>query len=84
MPGRNATGPMGRGSLTGRGMGLCAGSSEARLGLRRQRGFNCRYGGEAIRATVDSSGATSQELLLEQKRVLQNQLESINKELEKL
>ena len=84
MSGRNATGPMGRGPLTGRGMGVCAGSGEPRLGLGRQRGRNCRYGGDAFRATIDSGVATSQELLLEKKRALQNQLESINKEMEEL
>ena len=33
---------------------------------------------------TDGSGVTSEKALLEQKRVLQNRLEMINKELEKL
>ena len=84
MPGRNATGPMGRGPLTGRGLGICVGSGEVRLGLGRRAGRICGYDGEAIREAMDGSGATSEKALLEQKKVLQNRLETINKELEKL
>ena len=84
MPGRNATGPMGRGPLTGRGLGICVGSGEVRLGLGRRIGRRCGYGEEAIREATDGSDATSQEALLEQKRVLQHRLETINKELGKL
>lgn len=38
MPGRNRTGPLGRGPMTGRGMGLCAGNgagTEYSVGLGR-------------------------------------------------
>lgn len=37
MPGGDRTGPMGAGSMTGRGMGVCAGN--ARPGFGRGRGF---------------------------------------------
>ncbi|NMC26737.1 MAG: DUF5320 domain-containing protein [Syntrophomonadaceae bacterium] len=44
MPGRNGTGPMGRGAMTGRGLGNCmgAGYGIARLGRRAMgRGLWC-------------------------------------------
>ena len=84
MPGRNATGPKGIGPLTGKGMGICVGSGEVRLALGRRAGRRCGYDGEAVREVTDGSGVTSEKALLEQKRVLQNRLEMINKELEKL
>lgn len=45
MPGRNRTGPMGQGSMTGRGAGYCAGNAEVGYGgpLYR-RGYGCGFG----------------------------------------
>ena len=40
MPGRNGTGPMGQGAMTGRGLGYCAGGNTAFYG----RGAGCGFG----------------------------------------
>ena len=49
MPGRDGTGPLGRGSLTGRGLGLCqgfnAGSGFQGRGLQCRRGFGYGFSG---------------------------------------
>ena len=55
MPGRDQTGPMGAGSFTGRGMGVCVGVEESgetvvapgrgrRANLRQGRGQGCGKG----------------------------------------
>ncbi|HAU31364.1 MAG: Uncharacterized protein XD78_2224 [Desulfotomaculum sp. 46_296] len=87
MPGRDGTGPMGRGSMTGRGLGFC-GANISRygagfgfgLGLGCRRGFGRRFDGNF---KVDQTSLqTQKELLQEQKNVLQRRLEVINKQLE--
>jgi len=75
MPRRDGTGP-----TIGRGMGLCnankaIGDSEG-LGFRRR--FGCRRGfGRNIDNTEDKK-----ELLMEQKVILENRLNLLNKELD--
>jgi hypothetical protein len=92
MPRRDGTGPMGAGSMTGRGLGLCTGANAVKygagpgmglgLGLARRRGFGRGFGrGFAINQT---SSKTQKELLNEQKTMLQDQLEAIDKQLEDL
>ena len=52
MPGRNGTGPMGRGATTGRGLGVCNGVNAVRYGaglglgqgLGRGLGQGCKRG----------------------------------------
>ncbi|KUO59430.1 MAG: hypothetical protein APF84_07670 [Gracilibacter sp. BRH_c7a] len=46
MPGRDGTGPMGQGSMSGRGMGLCNPNSTSRNINRNGRGMGlgCRRG----------------------------------------
>ena len=46
MPGRDGIGPMGRGSMTGRGMGFCTGVNAGRtsVGLGREMGKGLRLG----------------------------------------
>ncbi len=39
MPGRDGTGPMGRGSMTGRGLGVCSGADVGGYGAGMGRGF---------------------------------------------
>ena len=87
MPGRNGMGPMGRGPLTGLGMGVCVGSGVGQFGAGRGLGRGCRRGegGQvASGVAVGVDAETQKEALLEQKSALQNRLEVINKELEKL
>lgn len=50
MPGRDGTGPMGRGAMSGRGLGVCNGTNVVRYGAGLGRGlgmglgFGCRRG----------------------------------------
>ena len=92
MPRRDGTGPMGAGSMTGRGLGLCTGANAVNYGAGRGmgvgRGLTCRHGfgrgfgrGSAINQT---SSKTQKELLNEQKTMLQDRLEAIDKQLENL
>jgi len=83
MPGRDGTGPMGKGSMTGRGFGFCSGSDVGYgaglgMGLGRRRGCG-RYG-----ITDVTTAKTQKELLAEQKKLLESRLSVINKELENL
>lgn len=112
MPGRNGTGPMGRGALTGRGMGNCmkAESGMVRLGRRAMgRGFWCsRIGANAARYGAGLVGCgmgmamglgrglgwnfegprpdpqIEKETLQNQKSLLEEQLQYINRLLEQL
>jgi hypothetical protein len=92
MPRRDGTGPMGAGSMTGRGLGLCTGANVVKygaglgmglgLGLACRRGFGGGFGrGSAINQT---SSKTQKELLNEQKAMLQDRLEVIEKQMENL
>jgi hypothetical protein len=92
MPGRDGTGPMGAGSMTGRGLGICKGANAIKygaglglgigLGLACRRGFGRGFGRRF--ATDQTSEKTQKELLNEQKAALQNRLEEIDKQLEDL
>ena len=68
MPGRDGTGPTGTGPMTGRGLGL---SCRRGLGSGFGRAF----------AVNQSSTKTQKELLQEQKNILQNRLETIERQL---
>lgn len=92
MPRRDGTGPMGVGSMTGRGLGFCTGANAVKygaglgiglgLGLAYRRGFGRSFGrGFAINQT---SSKTQKELLQEQRTILQDRLEVIDKQLENL
>jgi hypothetical protein len=92
MPRRDGTGPMGAGSMTGRGLGFCTGANSVKygaglgmalgLGLARRRGFGRGFGRGFV--VNRNSSKTQKELLNEQKTMLQNQLEAIDKQLEDL
>lgn len=81
MPGRDGTGPLGQGAMTGRGLGQCGGTGRAAygrgLGLGYGRGINCR------RASYNPVYADSREALAEQKAVLEARLDAINRQLNK-
>ena len=92
MPRRDGTGPMGTGSMTGRGLGLCTGANTVKygaglgmglgLGLACRRGFGRGFGrGFAVN---QNSSKTQKELLQEQKGLLKNRLDVIDKQLENL
>ena len=90
MPRRDGTGPMGAGSMTGRGLGSCTGANAVNygsglgLGLGRacRRGFGRGLGrGFAVN---QNSSKTQKELLQEQKDLLKSRLDVIDKQLENL
>lgn len=80
MPRKDGTGPMGLGTMTGRGLGNCVGENEIRYGaglrMGSGRGFTNQRG-----STV---GPSSKELLQEEKEQLKSRLEVINRQLENL
>lgn len=92
MPGRDGTGPMGAGAMTGRGMGLCAGGVPGYgtgrglgLGLGWRRGFGCGRGfGRYFAPVTLPDDVPQKDILSQQKRVLESRLEMINKQLETL
>ena len=59
MPGGDRTGPMGRGPMTGRGLGFCAGLAvPALMGLAFGRGRGGRGGGRGRRNMFYATGLT--------------------------
>lgn len=82
MPGRDGTGPMGRGTMTGRGLGVCISSNlecyGIGLGLGRRKGLGKNYKEESTIAK------TQKELLQERKKLLEKRLDIIGKQLENL
>ena len=88
MPRRDGTGPMGAGSMTGRGLGLCTGANAVKygagLGMGLGLGLACRRGFGRGFAVNQTSSKTQKELLNEQKAMLQDRLEVIEKQMENL
>ncbi len=92
MPRRDGTGPMGAGSMTGRGLGSCTGARAVKygvgLGLGLGLGFACRRGfGRGLGRGVpvkQNSSKTQKELLQEQRDALKSRLEAIDKQLDNL
>jgi len=91
MPGRDGTGPMGRGSMTGRGRGFCAVGNDvqygAGLGLGLGLRLGCRRGFGRNTAAYSGNSTvakTPKELLIEQKKLLEDRLDIISKQLENL
>lgn len=76
MPGRDGTGPLGQGAMTGQRSGMCISGSRSLYGrgLGLGRGLNCRR-------AITPVYADSKEALTEQKAVLEARLEAINKQL---
>ncbi|MDX9888584.1 MAG: DUF5320 domain-containing protein [Anaerovoracaceae bacterium] len=87
MAGRDGTGPMGQGPLTGRGMGICTGARQSRLPFgrgcgmgfggrgRAGAGFGSRFSGLGF-------GSTDKEVLSEERELLKQRMEQIDRELE--
>ncbi|MFU0832404.1 MAG: DUF5320 domain-containing protein [Oscillospiraceae bacterium] len=92
MPGRDGTGPLGAGPMTGRGLGFCTGGNKvlkcAGLGLGLGLGLACRRGfGRGFRwfSTLDNlSEENRRNILKAQKDALKNRMEAIDQELENL
>ena len=92
MPMRDGTGPMGAGSMTGRGLGSCTDVNAVRygagLGLGLGLGFGCKRGfgrgaGRGFALNQNFSN-TQKELLQEQRDMLKIRLNNIDKQLENL
>ena len=90
MPGRDGTGPMGAGSKTGKGFGLCAvndsivksagigGEFSFGRGCGKSRGFGRGF-------SVNQNASFSKKELLQEKRtLLKSKLEAIDKQLDSL
>lgn len=96
MPRMDGTGPMGAGTMTGRGLGPCTGKDVAKygaglgiglgLGLACRRGFGRGFGRSFRRGSAynQTSSKTRKELLNERKTLLQDQIQAIEKQLENL
>lgn len=77
LPRRDGTGPMGRGSMSGRGLGACTGinaGTGSGLGLGRGRGSKRGF----------DTSMTQKEILSAQKESFQRRLDIINKQLDNL
>ncbi|MEN6340312.1 MAG: DUF5320 domain-containing protein [Clostridiaceae bacterium] len=89
MPARDGTGPMGAGSMTGRGLGGCANLSAdgryplAGAGCQRRAGRGSMQGRGMGRgmAGLLSNAATQQEALTLQRSALQKRLDQIDDQL---
>ena len=92
MPGRDGTGPMGYGAMTGRGMGACAGAPGYRFGAGFGLGFGCHRGfGRGFGRGYDwnynpslEAPRADKEFLEDQKAFLKSRMEAIDKQLENL
>jgi hypothetical protein len=88
MPGRDKTGPVNAGPMTGRGLGLCSGVNPAKYSAGLGRGLACRRrlgrGFGRGFAFHEASSKTKKELLQEQREVLQSRLKVIEQQLEVL
>lgn len=85
MSGRDGTGPLGEGAMTGRGLGFCNTSEVNRdnyircWGYGRGRGRGLGLGRGFARTNLDRK-----KLLTEEKNILKDRLDRINKQLENL
>jgi len=89
MPGRDGSGPVGAGPMTGRGLGICRGVNKSvKYGSGRGLGLACRrsFGRGFGRGYIlnEASSKKRKELLQEQKAILQSRLEVIKKQLDNL
>lgn len=86
MPRGDGIGPIGLGSMTGRGLGPCSGvnamKNDTGFGLGCRRGFG--RGLSRSLSVSNNSSKTQKELLQEQKDLLQSRLEVIDKQLENM
>lgn len=90
MPGRDKTGPVGQGLMTGKGMGPCgsgmgggAGAGFGNgLGMGSGRGVGCRGGFRKGSMGVASGVQTETDYLEEQKEWLKKRIEEIDRRLE--
>ena len=80
MPNRDGTGPLGVGSMTGRGAGRCGRG----LGLGRRFGGGRGRGWGGVASVTEIGAADEKQMLREQAQMLQAQLDSIKMRVEGL
>lgn len=95
MPRQDGTGPMGMGSMTGKGRGTCTGVNASGYGAGFGRGCG-RFSGRGfgrgsgrgfgfgVNANYGYDEPISKESLQSQKKQLENMLDAINKQIESL
>ena len=76
MPNQDGTGPLGRGSVTGRGMGRCGG------GQGRGTGMGRRFNRRMVRCCDRVDQIPTRQDLEDYKNNLKKELEEVEKELE--
>jgi len=69
MPGQDKTGPLGQGSLTGRGLGPCGAGARRGFGRNFCRGFGSRQFAQPVVLTAD-----------EEKKILESGLKELSSE----
>jgi hypothetical protein len=77
MPGRDGTGPVGRGSMRGKGLGVCSGINARSL----NRGNGCRGNRSSFIKNV-TVAKNREEALIEEKECLEERLDIIKRQLE--
>jgi hypothetical protein len=91
MPGRDGTGPIGVGPMSGRGLGVCSAGAPGYgagrglglgFGRRGGRGYGRGFGGYA--ASDRDDPMTRKEALAEQKKLLKDRLDYVNRQLDEL
>lgn len=89
MPGRDGTGPIGVGPMSGRGLGVCSAGAPGYgagrglgFGRRGGRGYGRGFGGYLSSDRDDSM--TRKEVLSEQKKLLKDRLDFVNRQLDEL
>ncbi|MBP1926049.1 hypothetical protein J2Z76_001913 [Sedimentibacter acidaminivorans] len=84
MPNRDGTGPNSMGSMTGRGLGICAGINGVNFGFGRGRAFGCGRGFGRNFISNNNIAKSQKELLEEQKLIFEKNLKVVKEQLEKL
>lgn len=80
MPGRDRTGPMGAGPMTGRSMGICAGNTSAGFGRGCGRGFGRGMGrGFGFRTAEPMNSTDRIDLLKQQQAAIEQQIDTLEK-----
>ncbi|MDD3199800.1 MAG: DUF5320 domain-containing protein [Eubacteriales bacterium] len=90
MPGRDGTGPLGLGGMTGRGLGFCSGAGSGRFGsgfgAGYGRGLGTRFGYGCRRGrffNIAPSESMEQEILSAERDYLEARLNTIKEHLDR-
>ncbi|WP_147819459.1 DUF5320 domain-containing protein [Salidesulfovibrio onnuriiensis] len=87
MPGRDGTGPMGMGSRTGRGLGVCTGANAPRRGRWVGAGFGMGYRGYRWQGNVPAyapAAPNDRQALEERAALLEAELKDLQQRIAEL